>query len=155
MEEDLEKYKKDCDLLELTDDELISEAKATLIDAMDRKSDGFRRPEKVALVAIENLIAENKQLKQELDSVKEIYYTKKDVENLIERNIKLEGSHGTAYNAGKAFKQHEWKEKIEKKIKEINEMIEGTYTDTTYLGENRRNICLEIKRYLQQLLQKN
>ena len=120
MEEDIEKYKKDCDLLELTDDELINEAKATLIDAMNRKSDGFRRPEKVALVAIENLIAENKQLKQELDSVKEIYYTQKDVENLIERNIELEGIHGTAYNAGKAVKQHQWKEKIIKLLEKLD-----------------------------------
>lgn len=68
MEEDIEKYKRDCDLLELSDNELIEEAKATLICAMNSKSEGFRRPEKVALVAIKNLIARNKELEEEVEN---------------------------------------------------------------------------------------
>lgn len=98
MEEDIEKYKKDCDLLELTDDELISEAKATLIDAMDRKSDGFRRPEKVALVAIEKLIARYKELEEKVKilSNHNYYIEKSKIEEEFERMI----AHNNCFNVG-------------------------------------------------------
>lgn len=50
-------------------------------------------------------------------------------------------------------KNEKTEELIREKIEETDEMIEGTYTDTTYFGESRRKICLEIKKYLQELLE--
>lgn len=49
---DVEKFKKDTDTLELSDLEIAEEAIATLQESYYSKKDGFRRIEKVALLAI-------------------------------------------------------------------------------------------------------
>lgn len=42
---------------------------------------------------------------------------------------------------------------IKQKIKEYDKMIEATYKDLTHQGDVRRDICLEIKSQLQEILQ--
>ena len=43
------------------------------------------------------------------------------IENLIARNKELEKSYNIAYIGGKGFERQQWKEKIQKKIKALDE----------------------------------
>ena len=58
-----EEFKRDTDTIDLTNLEIVEEAIATLQESYFNKNDGFRRIEKVSLLAIHLLQQENKQLK--------------------------------------------------------------------------------------------
>lgn len=79
------------------------------IKILERVCENFRITQK-------RMDKSDKENLSELISVKEI----QAIENLIARNKELEESHGTAYNAGKAFKQHQWKDKITKLLEKLD-----------------------------------
>ena len=89
MEFDEEQFKKDTDTEELSNLEIIEEAIASLQRRYYSKQDGFRRIEKISLLAIHLLIVEKenliKWLNQMLDNDNDIFSVirVKDVLNKI------------------------------------------------------------------------
>lgn len=96
---------------------------------------------KIIIKAIENLIARNKELEQELNSVKEIYYTQKEIEtNYIpnERlihymDVALENSKQCLRKGNKIRANEEYK-----RYKDLKDMVDDlVYHKTLAKGENR------------------
>ena len=86
--------------------------------------------------ALENLIEENKELKEE----------RKLAYNLGYRN----GCNDTSKFNDKEFIR---KSKVKEKIEDYDKMIKATYSDITSSGDYRRNVCFEIRKVLQELLE--
>ena len=92
---------------------------------------------KIMKQAIENLIARNKELEEknkELEGENEgqlevLKILNEEIENRISKN------------------------EIKEKIEEYDKMIQATYKEMTHQADIRRDVCIEIKNQLQELLQ--
>lgn len=80
--------------------------------------------------ALENLLTRYKQQKEELESIKEIYYTQKEMDNVMERYRKL-------------VKNSIPKSKIKEKIQEITNMRDTTITSEGYNILNGEIVVLQ------------
>lgn len=101
-------------------------------------------------VAIENLIKENKELKEEVLHWKGKYH----LENRKYIQLHNEKIDAPVIEATEEMlKQYIAKSKVKEKIEHYNKMINATYGDMTVYADFRRDTCIEIKQILQELLE--
>lgn len=94
-----------------------------------------------------------------LKSLYDLYQQEKEKNKELETYLKqyLDGELITA-KQGKFFEKmvkenYVRKNKIKEKIEDYEKMIEGTFKDNTWYGQNRRDNCYEIIKVLKELLE--
>lgn len=94
-----------------------------------------------------------------LKSLYDLYQQEKEKNKELETHLKqyLDGELITA-KQGKFFEKmvkenYVRKNKIKEKIEDYEKMIEGTFKDNTWYGQNRQDNCYEIIKVLKELLE--